>query len=227
MTPSECRSICAQNGLALDDEQMRLLESFAQQISEWNKKINLISRKDEEQIWERHILHSIALLFHAELPFNCSVADIGTGGGFPGVPLKICRPDVHVVLIDSIQKKITALQTMIADLQTMSVRMKDIEAVCGRAEQLAKLPDFLHRFDIITARAVAPLDELADWSKRLVRNGGKLIALKGGDINAEIKRTNKYTYVVDVKVRDLTLAGYDGFAAEGKKIVTVLFSDNI
>jgi 16S rRNA (guanine527-N7)-methyltransferase len=211
----------------LDDEQMRLLESFARQTTEWNEKINLISRKDVEQIWEKHILHSIALLCHAEIPLNCSLADIGTGGGFPGVPLKICRPDLHVVLIDSIRKKITALQEMIAGLQKQSPRMAGIEAVCERAEELAKLPKYFHKFDVITARAVAPLDELVEWSKGLIKNGGKLVALKGGDIDAEIARTKKYKYVVDVKVGDLRLAGYDAYVAEEKKIVTVRYSDKI
>src|ERR1035437_3617204 len=124
MTAQEFAIVCAGNGVPLDDGQMRCFARYAELLTEWNTKVNLISRKDIDQLWERHILHGAALLFLAEFPKHARVADIGTGGGIPGIPLKICRPDLTVILFDSIRKKIAAVEAMLDDLRSLDPRME-------------------------------------------------------------------------------------------------------
>src|SRR5438046_1794399 len=111
MTIEKMHSICAANGLALSETELSLLARYAELLHEWNAKINLISRKDEENILSRHILHSLVLRMPAICKYDFSskfAVDIGTGGGLPGIPLKIVTPTLDITLIDSIQKKIAA-----------------------------------------------------------------------------------------------------------------------
>lgn len=208
------------NRIELPDGAQDSLLQYASLLKDWNAKINLISRKDEDNILERHILHSLLLRMPAicEYDFgNKRVLDIGTGGGLPGIPLKIVTPNCNITLIDSIQKKIAACSAMISQLG-----LTGIEAVGGRAEELAKLPKFSHSFDAVISRAVAPLDELAKWSKGLLKPNGILLALKGGDLSEEIGRTERFKFVAGVEEKPIELVGYDGFAHEGKKLVSVV-----
>ncbi len=122
---------------------------------EWNKKINIISRKDEENVWTYHILHSISPLFKIEIKQNSAIVDIGTGGGLPGIPIKILRPDISMLCIDSTGKKINAVSQMITDL-----KLNNIHALWGRAEEIGSQPEYAGKFDVVIARAVAPLKDL-------------------------------------------------------------------
>src|SRR3990172_6606526 len=102
------QSICKWNGLSVSDDRLQLLERYVRQLLDWNKKLNLISRRDEENVWTRHILHSASLLFHLSLKQRARILDLGTGGGLPGIPIKILVPSFSVTLVDSINKKTTA-----------------------------------------------------------------------------------------------------------------------
>ena len=106
-------TVCAQNGLRLSEEQLTLLETLAVRLLDWNQKINLISRRDEENFWTSHLLHCLALLFKVDLPAGSLILDLGTGGGLPGLPLKIVRPDLTLTLLDSTQKKINVVRDLI------------------------------------------------------------------------------------------------------------------
>src|SRR3954462_13670546 len=120
MTIEELHVICAANGLTLSETELSLLSRYAELLREWNAKINLISRKDEENIVSKHILHSLTLRMPTICDYdfaNKRIADVGTGGGLPGIPLKIVTSSLDVTLIDSIQKKIMACNEMIASLQ--------------------------------------------------------------------------------------------------------------
>lgn len=159
-------------------KQFRLLQEL---YAEWNEKINVISRKDIDALYERHVLHSLAI--YKFLPFQpqSSILDIGTGGGFPGIPLAIMHPEVNFLLVDSIGKKITVVNEVAAAIGLTNVRTKH-----GRAEEVKE------KFDFVVSRAVAELPTLWRWSqgkykseqRNALPNG--LICLKGGDLKEEL-----------------------------------------
>lgn len=210
------------NGLQLSQDQQDKLLQYADLLIEWNGKVNLISRKDEENVLSRHILHSLALAMpevtDSELPEGGNVLDIGTGGGLPGIPLAIVRPDIQIKLVDSIQKKITAVSDMIARLG-----LTNAQAFVGRAEEMRKAKKLQPIFETVVSRAVAPLDELTGWVKNLVLPGAFLYSLKGGDLTDEIARTRKMSIVAGVTSWPIELKEYDEFVSEGKQIVKVTF----
>lgn len=222
MTIAELASICHANGLALDGTQQNLLEQFARLLAEWNAKINLISRKDEAHILDRHILHSLVLAMPTVCDYDFRdkhVLDIGTGGGLPGIPLKIAIPTLDITLVDSTQKKIVAVNEMIAALGLTGIR-----AIAARVEELAKVAEHSHAYDAIVSRAVAPLEEMAKWSRGLLKPSGVLFALKGGDLSEEISRTKRMKVVASVSENPLDLQGYSDFLREEKKLVRVDFT---
>lgn len=219
MTSKELAALCKSNGLEISTESQALLEQYVIFLIEWNQKINLISRKDEANVFERHVLHSLTLRMPAISSYDFTakrVIDVGTGGGLPGIPLRIVTRDLDITLIDSIQKKIVADNDMISRLGLSRIR-----AVAGRAEELAKLPEYSGRADAVVSRAVAPLEELLSWTRGHFKPGGTLFSLKGGDLTEEIKRAERLSFVKQIDVRPLALSGYDAFEREGKKLVQI------
>ena len=103
------RTVCRRNGLEPTDDQLAQLAEYARRLLEWNRKINLISRKDEENIWQSHLLHSISLLMRVDFPLGARILDLGTGGGLPGIPIRILRSDLSFVLLDATKKKVEAV----------------------------------------------------------------------------------------------------------------------
>lgn len=164
-------------------EQFRMLEPL---YRDWNEKINVISRKDMDALYEKHILHSLAIAAVIRFAPGAQVLDIGTGGGFPGIPLAIFFPEVHFLLVDSIGKKIRVVQEVAAALG-----LRHVTALHGRAEAIHD-----RRFDYAVSRAVAPLVELWQWARPLIRKGRQteafangLFCLKGGDLAQEIAQS--------------------------------------
>jgi len=168
-----------------DDFTSLQLQQFAaleELYTDWNKKINVISRKDIEALYEKHILHSLSIAAVIDFQPGTEVIDIGTGGGFPGVPLAIFFPEVQFHLVDSIGKKIKVVQAVADALQ-----LKNISAEQARVETIQS-----RKFDFAISRAVASLKELCKWSKSLIKKGAGqdlsngLISLKGGNLHQEI-----------------------------------------
>lgn len=161
----------------LTQQQIEKFEALQPLYTEWNEKINVISRKDLENFNERHLIHSLTIaLYYTFLP-NEKILDIGTGGGFPGIPLAILFPQTRFVLVDSIGKKIKVVEAI-----AQKLHLNNVESVNGRAENIAGL------FDWVITRAVAPASTLWQWcSKKIKPNKKKgLIALKGGDLHEEL-----------------------------------------
>lgn len=170
----------------LTDLQQQKLQQLAQGFLEWNEKINLISRKDTENLWERHILHSLGIAKVVQMKSGTQVMDVGTGGGFPGLPLAILFPDAQFYLVDSIGKKVKVVQDLIAQLE-----LKNAAAEQVRAEEVDD------EFDFVTARAVTQLPKFWEWvrlkinpiSFNEVHNG--VLYLKGGEIKEELRELKK------------------------------------
>lgn len=166
----------------IEIQKIEKFKEFALLLSEYNKNVNLISRKDIENIETNHILHSLAISKFIKFEDNTKIIDIGTGAGLPGIPLSIFFDKCKFTLVDSIGKKINVVKSLIQKLD-----LKNVEAINCRIETL-RTP----KADFIVSRAVAPINQLYTWSKHLaeIKNFNKLkngyILLKGGDLNEEI-----------------------------------------
>ncbi len=177
------------------DTQREQFEALRPLYTEWNEKINVISRKDIDSLYERHVLHSLAIAAVCNFKDGAQVVDIGTGGGFPGIPLAIFFPEVQFVLSDSIGKKIKVVQA-VAD----GIGLKNVTAIHSRVEELKG-----RTFDMAVSRAVAPLGTLWGWIKPLIRVGraseeyrNGLICLKGGDLAQEFAESGVKPRVLPV-----------------------------
>ena len=168
-------------GLPLDPNQLRQFARYTDELLAWNAHINLTAITDRQAIYVRHFLDSLALArFWGPPP--ATLVDIGTGAGFPGVPLKILHPPLAVTLIESVGKKAAFLKHLIAILGLEQVRV-----VTGRAETFGHDPGERERYDLATARAVADLRVLAEYALPLLRVGGRLLAPKGAGAEREIE----------------------------------------
>ena len=231
------RTLCVKNGFTLTDLQLEQLDQYVNLLLGWNKKINLISRKDEENFWTYHILHSVSPLFKLKIVEGCKIVDIGTGGGLPGIPLKILRPDISFICLDATKKKANAVSQMVDEL-----KLEDIKVLWGRAEEIGIQPEHLHKFDFVIARAVCQLNELISLSINFLKKqsysgslentigGGltdpkppALIAFKGGDLTQEIDIAKRQHPRVNINSVDLTFTGSEQFIASDKKILIVHF----
>ena len=166
--------------------QKRQLEALGSLYADWNKKINVISRKDIDSLYERHILHSLVIAKFTCFKTGSRILDVGTGGGFPGIPLAILYPDCHFLLLDSIRKKIKVVQE-IAD----HIGLKNIEAESVRAEEAPS------QFDFVVSRAVAKAKLLFQWTHQKISTKNKndiengFLLLKGGNLDNEMKELGK------------------------------------
>ncbi|HVZ95990.1 MAG TPA: 16S rRNA (guanine(527)-N(7))-methyltransferase RsmG [Chitinophagaceae bacterium] len=168
------------------DTQLWQLGALKNLYEEWNQKINVISRKDLDNFYLHHVLHSLSIAAVFDFAAGMEVMDLGTGGGFPGIPLSILFPEVNFLLVDSISKKLKVVQAVVE-----SIGLKNITVMHTRAEDIHN-----KKFDVMVSRAVAPLKDLWRWSKPLLRKNtpessvaGGLICLKGGDLHREISES--------------------------------------
>lgn len=163
-------------------KQLEQLSALGALYNEWNSQINVISRKDIESLYLKHVLHSLSIAAIIDFKPGSNIIDIGTGGGFPGIPLAIFFPEVKFHLVDSIAKKLKVVEGVAA-----GIKLENVTVQHTRAEEIKN-----RKFDFAVSRAVAPLGELLKWSNPLVRKGNEqdlpngLICLKGGDLAQEI-----------------------------------------
>src|SRR5438128_3931677 len=169
-----------QFGLELNEQELEQFLRYREELLEWNTRINLTAITDPAEVLLKHFLDSLSLLLVYDRP-AARLLDIGAGAGFPGLPLKIVRPQWHVVLLEATGKKIKFLQHIIEALQ-----LKDVVVVHGRAEELAHKAEYRASFDVVTARAVASLPTLLEYAAPFCRVGGLIILPKKGDLVEEL-----------------------------------------
>lgn len=176
--------------------QLRQLGMLEALYREWNASINVISRKDIDHLYERHVLHSLAIAACIDFAPGLEVIDIGTGGGFPGIPLAIFFPEVQFCLVDSIGKKLKVVDAVTEALALENVKTRHI-----RAEDIRD-----RTFDFAVSRAVAPLKDLWQWARPLLRNERKmegykngLVCLKGGDLAQEVSESRLRPHVQSIE----------------------------
>ena len=168
------------------NQQINQFAELGRVYTAWNEKINVISRRDIDSLYEKHVLHSLAIAAIFKFSGGMNIVDIGTGGGFPGIPLAIFFPEARFHLVDSIGKKLKVVNEVVNALQLKNVTTQHI-----RAEEIRN-----RQFDFVVSRAVAPLKDLWQWSKPLLNKERKmeafkngLICLKGGDLTQEIQES--------------------------------------
>jgi 16S rRNA (guanine527-N7)-methyltransferase len=181
-------------------------------LTEWNTKVNVISRKNDSI--ENIVLNSIFFLTKYKFNSRAKVIDIGTGGGFPGIPLKILFPDTELTLCDSIRKKINVVDDVIKQMGIVNA-----EAICSRAEELKYKKKYSKKYDYVVSKSVAPLDNLFKWGRGLLNQDGEFLCIKGGDMNEEIEDLKKRNRDAVVEVTEYMFA--EEYNVEDKKLVTI------
>ena len=173
-----CCSEFQKYGLNLTHEMYAKYDKYAEFLVEYNKNVNLTAITDPAGILVKHFIDSVIALKYVDIPENSTLIDVGTGAGFPSVPIKIYRPDIKVTLLDSLNKRITFLECL-CNLIGIAA-----ECVHGRAEDIAKIPEYREKFDFSCARAVANLSVLSEYCLPFVSIGGAFISLKGPNESA-------------------------------------------
>ncbi len=174
------RSILSEMNIDISDLQLESFERYYDFLISWNKKINLTSIIDKNDVIIKHFADSLSLLKYTDIG-SLSLLDVGTGGGFPGIPLKIMCPSCRVVLLESLNKRIMFLESVIKELG-----LEKISTVNGRAEDIAFDKLFRESFDIVVSRAVANLSTLSEYCIPFVRRDGYFISYKSGDMGSEL-----------------------------------------
>jgi len=193
------RSGAEKLGLHLNPEQLEQFEVYYQELIDWNRRINLTSITDYEEVQVKHFLDSLTVTLaikQEDFGKSLSVIDIGTGAGLPGIPLKILLPAIRLVLLEATAKKAKFLEHLINKLG-----LDDIEIVVGRAEEAAHKPQYREKFDLVLSRAVASLPALVELTLPFCAVGGSFIAQKKGDIAGEVEQSCKAIAMLGGKLR--------------------------
>lgn len=172
--------------ITLNERQKEQFDRFYELLTEWNKVMNLTGITEYEEVNEKHFVDSLAVVKAVDMSRIQSVIDIGTGAGFPGIPLKIAFPHLHITLLDSLNKRIKFLNTVIEELG-----LNDIHTIHGRAEDFAKQAAYREQYDLCVSRAVANLPTLLEYCIPYIRVGGIYISYKSGEIDEELKQSQK------------------------------------
>ncbi|MCM0647024.1 16S rRNA (guanine(527)-N(7))-methyltransferase RsmG [Clostridium swellfunianum] len=196
---------CRNEGLSFDEQKYNQFIRYKDMVKEWNEKINLTAITEDEEIIKKHFIDSIKALKSTELKNAKKIIDVGTGAGFPGIPLKIVIPELEVVLLDSLNKRVNFLNEVIN-----SLGLKNITAVHGRAEDFAANPSYREKFDAAVSRAVANLAVLSEFCIPFVKVNGYFIALKGPAVEEEIKAGTKAVETLGGTIKDVIEVQVEG-----------------
>ncbi|MGM0214274.1 16S rRNA (guanine(527)-N(7))-methyltransferase RsmG [Enterococcus sp. AZ109] len=208
MKPEEFQAELAKHGLDLTSEQMDQFSAYYRLLVEWNQKMNLTAITELEEVYLKHFYDSLTLLFSEDFQTDGSLCDVGAGAGFPSIPLKIVCPQLQVTIVDSLNKRITFLTTLVEELGLDNVFLYH-----DRAETFAQRKELRESFDSVTARAVARLNVLAELCLPLVKKQGYFFALKAAKSEEELEEARKAIAVLGgklVKEQDVSLPNDGG-----------------
>ena len=196
--------LCEKEGITVDELAKKRLNRYAELLTEWNEKINLTAITDPEGIVIKHFLDCAMVLSQVKLPEGARVVDVGTGAGFPGMVLKILRPDIEITLMDGLNKRLVFLNEVAEALEL------EVKTVHLRAEEAGKNPQYREKFDLVTARAVSRLNVLYEYCLPLVKVGGTFCAMKGPSAKEEVAQAGRARGILGgakAEVKETTLTG--------------------
>ncbi|MCL6605878.1 MAG: 16S rRNA (guanine(527)-N(7))-methyltransferase RsmG [Paenibacillus sp.] len=180
-TVAQFTQLLQNEGITLQPSQLEQFEIYFKELVSWNEKMNLTGITERDQVYTKHFYDSISLAFHLNINDIQSLADIGSGAGFPGIPLKICFPHLKLTIVDSLSKRISFLQHVSNEL-----KLTGVELIHGRAEDVARQSAHRDAYDLVTARAVARLSLLNEFCLPFARKDGLFAAMKGSDPSEEL-----------------------------------------
>jgi len=196
MNPEQFVAALAEKGIELDERQQEQFATYFRLLVEWNEKMNLTALTEEKDVYLKHFYDSISAAFYTDLTGEeMQICDVGAGAGFPSIPLKICFPNLRVTIVDSLQKRITFLNELAANLGLQQVAFYH-----DRAENFGKNPKFRETFDLVTARAVARLSVLSELCLPLCKKNGLFIAMKGAQGLEELEEARSAIEVLGGEV---------------------------
>ena len=200
MNPETFIAQCAAHELVLNDQQIAQFERYFQLLVEWNEKMNLTAITQREEVYLKHFYDCLMVLWNMPLEdYALQLCDVGAGAGFPSIPLKIAHPELQVTIVDSLQKRLTFIEHLAEELG-----LEGVSCVHGRAEDVGQNPAYRGQFDIVTARAVASLNVLAEYCLPLVKIGGQFLALKAPKSDQELEEARAAISILGAKLIKVT-----------------------
>lgn len=199
------------NNINLSEKEIELFYFYMNNLIEWNQKINLTAIKEEKEIVIKHFIDSI--IIKDEIVGN-KVMDLGSGAGFPGIPLKIINDRLEVTLLDAVNKKVNFMNDTIE-----KIKLKNIIAIHGRAEELGHDEKYREKYDIVVSRAVSNMTTLVEYMLPFVKKGGKCICLKGPDVDNELEEAKKAIRILGGKIEKKITYDLDG---NGRSLIVIL-----